>query len=157
VPLLLLKYWPYLAAVLLIVAGGTYLHHKGVVSGRADVQAKWDADSKARDAAVAKAVADSRARETAAQETNRRIEDDYSKIISRAAGDRDTYFSLLQRARGEIRVCSAGQATSSTIAATSGEANISERIDRAIANTISEHLSNSAQLDALIAVVKPQL
>jgi hypothetical protein len=64
---------------------------------------------------------------------------------------------MLQRARGEVRTCAAREATGSLITATAGEATVLERIDRATAGLIVESRQNADQLDALIAVVKPQM
>jgi len=37
----LLRFWPYIAGALLIVAAGWYLHHTGYESGRAASEAHW--------------------------------------------------------------------------------------------------------------------
>lgn len=54
--------YAWIAAILLSVGllGGVYwkVHHGGVVQGRAEIQAKWDADKNARKVAEEKAIAD---------------------------------------------------------------------------------------------------
>ncbi len=126
-------------------------------SAREAVQALWDADTLARQAATDKAIADAKAKEDAARAANEVIEDEYQAKLVAAAGERDGYYRMLQQARNQVRAVTSREATSAVIAATAGEASIADRIDRAVAGVIVEHRANSDQLDALIAVVKPQM
>jgi hypothetical protein len=159
-PLLLLKYlryWPYVALLAALVGGAIYAHHKGYAAGRAQVKATFDAYKGSVEKAALQAVTEAQAKEHAAQAANEVIENEYQQKLTASAGERDSVFRLLQQARGQVRSCSAGQATGALIAATTGEANIAERVDRAVAGVVAEGRNNADQLDALIAVIKPQL
>jgi hypothetical protein len=129
-----------------------------VADGReAEVRALWEADTAARDKVAAKGIADALAKEAAARATNEVIEREYHEKLSVAAADRESVYRLLQQARGEVRSVTSREATSATIAAATREAAIAERVDRAVAGVVTEARSNADQLDALIAVVKPQM
>ena len=66
-----------LAAVAAIAAAGWKIHHTGVVAGRAEVQAAWDADIALRTAAALKASEAARATELVLQTKVARIDHDY--------------------------------------------------------------------------------
>jgi hypothetical protein len=125
--------------------------------GRAEIRDLWQADTLARDAVNAAELARQAADREVQRKANDAILEDYNAKLLAAAGDRDNYFRLLQRARGEVHSLAAGQATGARIAATAGEAGIAERIDRAVAGVIVEARANADQLDAVIAVIKPQV
>ncbi|MGC3959582.1 MAG: hypothetical protein QM813_17030 [Verrucomicrobiota bacterium] len=150
-------------ALLALAIGGWLLHqYRAAISaaearGEARIKIQWTADTAARDKASAEAIAASRQKEQAALAANEVIVNDYTQKLVAAAGERDGYFGMLQRARGEIRSCTSARATDSVIAATAGEATIAERIDRATAGVIVESKQNADQLDALISVIKGQL
>jgi hypothetical protein len=159
-PLLLLKYWRIAAAALLLaalVAGLLWVRHSGYVAGSAAVQATFDAYKASVAQTALKAIAEAQAKEHAAQAANGVIENEYQQKLAASAGERDSVFRLLQQARGKVRSCAASEATSATIAASAGEANIAERIDRAVAGTVAESRDNSDQLDALILVIRQQM
>lgn len=69
----------------------TYQHHRGVVQGRAEIQAKWDKAVQAEEARIAKAVADAQAE---AQKTIDALEANEEKLNAelekaRAEADND--------------------------------------------------------------------
>jgi hypothetical protein len=125
--------------------------------GRAAVTAQWQADTAARDAVNAAEIERQRVEREARRVANDKVLEDYNAKLIAAAGERDNYFRMLQRARGEVRGLAAGQATGALIASTAGEASIAGRIDRAVAGVIVEARNNADQLDALIAVIQPQV
>lgn len=150
--------WIGIGAAVLAV-GVVYVKHRNdlIEAGRAEVRALWDADKLLQAEAVAKAVADAKASEAAATERNEVIEREYQEKLAAAAADRDGIYRLLQSARGQVRASASREATSATIAAATREAAIAERVDRAVAGVVAESRANADQLDALIAVVKPQM
>jgi len=159
-PLLLLKHWRLgVAAILLLALAGAYLQHghRRYKAGAAAVQALWDKDRASMQRVVDEAMAVAQIKEQTAQAYNEQVLDEYNEKLLSAAGERDSYVSLLQHARGQVRACTAGEATGALIAASAGEASVLERIDRAVAGVVIEHRANADQLDALIAVITPQL
>ena len=68
-----------LALVVAIAAAGWKIHHTGVVSGRAEVQASWDADIAVRTAAALKASEKARATEQVLQTKVAKVSNDYAK------------------------------------------------------------------------------
>lgn len=150
--------WIGIGAAVLAV-GVVYVKHRNdlIEAGRAEVRALWDADKLLQAEAVAKAVAEAKASEAAATERNEVIEREYQEKLAAAAADRDSVYRLLQSARGQVRASASREATSATIAAATREAAIAERVDRAVAGVVTEARANADQLDALIAVVKPQM
>ena len=67
-------------AVVIAIAGAAWkLHHTGVVSGRAEIQAQWDADIALRTAAVLKASEAARAKEQVLQTKVAKVSNDYAK------------------------------------------------------------------------------
>jgi hypothetical protein len=44
-PLILLRYWPHIAAVVIVMGGTFYIHQRAYNRGQADIQQKWDAHS----------------------------------------------------------------------------------------------------------------
>lgn len=156
--------WAKLVGSVAILAGlYGYAHHQGRVSGKASEHALWVADTQARDKATADAIAKAQAQADAARQHNTEVESEYQSKLAAVAASRDQYVGLLQRARGEVRSVTAHEATSALIAATTGEADRAERIERSIERVeratervVPEATSTADQLDALIAVVKPQ-
>jgi len=124
--------------------------------GRAEIRDLWQADTVAREKVAAAELERQLAEREARRVANDAILEDYNAKLIAAAGERDNYFRLLQRARGEVRGLAANEATGALIAATAGQASIAERIDRAVAGVIVESTNNADQLDALIAVIEPQ-
>ena len=68
-----------LALVVAISAAGWKLHHTGVVSGRAEIQAQWDADIAVRTAAALQASEKARATEQVLQTKVAKVSNDYAK------------------------------------------------------------------------------
>ena len=145
-----------LALLGLLYAIGRYGDNREA-KGRAKVQVLWDADTEAREKVTAKAIADALLQERAARSNNEVIEREYQAKVAAATADRDATYRLLQQARNQVRSSASREATGALIAATAGEASIADRIDRAVAGVVTESRANADQLDALIAVVKPQM
>jgi hypothetical protein len=149
-----------LLAAALVTAFLAYRHsliNGGIAQGRDEVKALWAKDSAARDKATQEAIASALKREDDARKHNDQVVADYAQKLSAAAGSRDEYFSLLQRARNQVRGLAANQGSSAPSPAPTCEATGTERLDSAIAAALVESRENAEQLDALIAVVKPQL
>lgn len=144
--------------VLLAGLAGGYLWHRHslIASGRAQVQALWDADTARRDAATAEAKADLAEDTTDAVVIG--VEEDHGleEKLAAAVADRDGTFRLLQRARSEVRACASGRATDAIIAADASAQERADAVDRAVAGVVTEHRMNADQLDALISVLERQ-
>lgn len=162
-----LRLYLYAAAgTILLTSGIWYRHHlieAGEAAGEARIHAQWAADTARRDSADAAIRAQNAAREAQARQHNDEVVNDYAQKLAAAAGSRDEYFRLLQRARQvhPVPAPEAGGAASPVAAGQNpspdGAGDPAERVDRAIAAVIAEHRANSEQLNALIAVIKPQL
>ncbi len=100
-------------------------------------------------AQAAKAAAD--------KQHNDEVESDYLAKMDKLSGERDVLVGLLKRARGQVLTLAAGQGTGAAVAAAAGPAPSTDQLDAALAAALIESRANADQLDALIAVVKPQL
>lgn len=143
-----------------VTAYGDRERKAGEAAGRSAVEVLWQADLAAAQQAAEKAVAENKAKEEAARTTNEQIITDYINRISASAGERDRIAGLLNRARGEARNCAATEAANTSAAFAASQAQRNEylrQLDSAIAGLRAEAGNNADQLDALIAVVKPQL
>jgi hypothetical protein len=131
------------------------------------LQARWDADE-----AEEKRVADEATRAAELQDAadaarNQEIADAYQSQIAAATADRDRYIGLLHRARaaaGTVPSCPAAGAGEPAPAGPPGgageagpAADYAAQLDAAIADVVAEARANAAQLESLIAVVKPQM
>jgi hypothetical protein len=148
----------YAVLVAAIAYGG---YHVADLKGKAateKLQLAWDADKtaiqKAADAAIAQATKD----RDAALAANEGIESDFQTQLSSARALND---SLAQRLRltastatGSSSVPKTGSGQQSTPA---GPAPSLGQIDDAIAATLTECAGNRAQLNSLIAEIRPQL
>jgi hypothetical protein len=80
--LLLRKFWPWLAGVVIVVGSDWYFHHSGYISGYASSQAQWQTRfaeaERARDAANAKA----RQQETESTAITQKAEADHEKDMA---------------------------------------------------------------------------
>lgn len=110
----ILKYRKLLAyglSLLLILFLAYRLHHSGVKSGRAEVQAKWDADTAKRD----KVAADEIAKQAADAEATRKHNDEVLKNANAQllaiAADRDSLGRMYLQASDQVRRLASGQAT----------------------------------------------
>ena len=130
-------------------------------------QALWDADE-----AEEKRVADEATRAAELQDAadaarNEEIARDNQAKIAAAYADRDSTYRLLQRARaaaGAVPACPAAGASGVAPAGPPGvageagpAADYAAQLDAAIADVVAEARANAAQLESLIAVVKPQM
>lgn len=81
-------------------------------AGEARIQAKWDADTQARQAATDKAIADAKAAEEQAKTNNAEVLKDANEKLVAIAADRDSLSGLLRQARDQVRAIAASAATS---------------------------------------------
>jgi len=125
--------------------------------GRAAVQALWDANKADIQKLTDARILENATKEAAAAARNEEIEREYKAKLAAAAADTERTYGLLRQARIAANRRAGEAATGATIAIAASEASIAERIDRAVAGVVTEHRANSDQLDALIAVVKPQI
>ena len=166
----LLRTWRYWAALVVLLAIGAavvnYGHHR-YLAGKAVVQAEFDAFLQKTRAAADEIAQQNQKAEAAAAARNEVLAHDYDAKVAAATADRDRLAGLLKRAR--LGASAGGTAQSPDIApapdaSTAGSAEaprpVADRgaeLDAAIAAVIVEASTNAAQLDALIAEIKPQL
>lgn len=101
----------YGIAVLAVLLIGWRLHHHGVVSGRAEIQAAWDKDRASR-AAVDATIAQNQAKvESANRARNEVIEREYQNKLAAIAADRDSIAGRVRQYESRLRSLSAAQAT----------------------------------------------
>lgn len=156
---LLWRYRKILGAVLVVVAVAYAVIDYGrdkYDEGRAAVQAKWDADSAARNTEIERIIGEQRANDAATKARNEEIIHVYQEQISRIAADRD---SLARRLRdNEVRSRALSEAeyqrgVADAAAQSGGPRNVDEALDaydRACR-------SDAAQLEALIRQIRGQL
>lgn len=136
----------------------------GIASGKAEIQAKWDADTLARDKATAEAIAAAESAKVAALQHNQEVEREYQEKLAAVTASRDQYVGLFERARDQVRKSTSDAYTGALIAFTASEAERTERIrvstervERACERVPAEARMNADQLDSLIEVIRPQL
>ena len=89
-----------LALLAAAIAGACWkLRHDGIVAGRAEVQAKWDADKAQRMADALKASEAARAKEAALRAAKDKVEADYAKARKNAASAAAAAGAELERLR----------------------------------------------------------
>ena len=92
-----------LALLAAVIAGAAWkLRHGGVVAGRAEVQAQWDADKAQRMAAALAASEAARAKEAALRAQRDKVEADYAKARKNAASAAASAGAELERLRDQI-------------------------------------------------------
>ena len=146
-----------LGATLLVLATlGAWIHHKGVASGRESVQAKFD-DYRAKvQAQAAIQTAETKRIEAATAARNEAIHHDYQAQLAAIAADNASISRRLSDYRARVRALSQvpsqpGSANPGPQSSSQTEADrLNDEYDRACRE-------DSAQLNALIEGVKPQL
>jgi hypothetical protein len=133
-------------------------------AGRAAVKELWVADEMREQAVADAATNAARLQDAADAARNQEVADAHAKDLAAATADRDRYRGLLQRARAAASAVRTGETPSAGDVAPAGEAgsaaetgSLADRIDAAIADALVEARQNAAQLDALVAVVRPQM
>jgi hypothetical protein len=163
---LLRRYWKVAAGAALLAALLWALHSYGqrrYEAGKDYVQAQWDADELLENQKAAAQLASNQAAEAAAATLNEEQVRESKQKAAAALADRDRIYRLLVQARDSARGGSAetaGRGAGASGASPDGrtaEADADAGIDQQIAAVIAERRANDAQLDALIAVIKPQL
>jgi hypothetical protein len=152
-----MKLLPYIAglAAFLIIAGS--IHHRGVLVGRADIQAKFDAYVTAQDALVIKAYQEADAKEAAAKEVNAKALLDYQRQLASSHVYADFLASRLRDALAKASGSPVPEGTDQPGTAGPGPDAGHGDIEQAIGGALSECRDNSAQLNALITELTPQL
>lgn len=168
-PLAILKLlWDYrkdlaygLLAAALVIGALTYRHHliaAGEDTGRAQIRALWQADTRARDLVTAEAIANAKARETAAIANNTEVLRDYNQKLVEIAADNTSLAGRVRDYQNRLRNAAAGQATDQLgIAVASGIASRAAELDAAYDRYDKACQRDATKLDKLIAEVKPQL
>jgi hypothetical protein len=99
---LLLRAAPYLAAVAAVIGLGTYVHHHGVESGRAEVQARFDLHLRQDAEAIAAENAKDRAKEEATQAAFARVDQQHQETLKNAQAEYEKIIASLKS--GAVRV-----------------------------------------------------
>lgn len=133
-----------------------YGQHKADAA-RAEEHALWQADTAQRDKAAAAVILAQAQKAASDKQHNDEVESEYLAKMDKLSGERDRIVGLLQRARGQVLTLAAGQGAGAPVPAAAGPAPSPEQLDAALAAALVESRANADQLDALIAVVKPQL
>jgi biopolymer transport protein ExbB/TolQ len=157
----LLRFWKPLAgaAVLALIAWQIHAYgERREQDGRAAVQALWDADTKARDEATAKAIAAQAAAAEAQRKANEEIERDYEAKLAGVAADRDGVERMLREARDQVRRLAASAATGERgIDALAGIAARAAEVDRRLVEYDAACRADAVRLQALQDQIRPQL
>lgn len=92
-----------LALLAAVIAGACWkLRHGGIVAGRAEVQAEWDADKAQRMAAALAASEAARAKEAALRAAKDKVETEYARSRKTAASAAASAGAELERLRDQI-------------------------------------------------------
>jgi hypothetical protein len=133
------------------------IYHRGYVAGSAKVQARFTEYVSLSDAALSRAQAEAASRENAARENNAKVITDYERRLT----DSRVYSSgLASRLREYIAKANSSPVSENpdqpgTIGP--GAPGGIEQITVVIGDAFGECRANAAQLDALIAEIRPQL
>ena len=130
-------------------------------------QSLWDADEAEEKRVAEEATRAAELQDAADAARNKEVLNANAKELAAAYADRDRTYRLLQRARAAAGAVSACPVADSGGAADSGPqggdgeagpaADYAAQLDAAIADVVAEARANAAQLDSLIAVVRPQM
>jgi hypothetical protein len=147
-----------IAALVLAVCTGLYGAHVGHKAGAAEVQVLWDADKASIAKTAADALAAEQAKTIAALNANQGIINDYDAKLSAAGASNSDLALRLRHALGAPASCSSvPEAPGVPGTAPAGSPSGAGSVADAVAAAITESELNAAQLDALIAQIKPQL
>jgi hypothetical protein len=152
-----LRLAPYIGALIAVTALLGYTHHKGVVSGRADIQAKFDKFVDAQEALTIKAQKEADAQETAAKIANAKILSDYQHQISTSHDYAALLASRLRDALSHTSGSPVPEGTDQPGTAGTAPTPSVTGIGEAIGDAIAECRDNESQLSALLAELTPQL
>lgn len=158
---LLWRFRAWIAGAALLAAFALAIHHYGAArykAGKAAVTLQWQADTSARNLATAEAIANAKARETAAIANNTEVLREYNQKLVDIAADNSSLAGRVRDYQDHLRRLSAGQATDQLgIAVASGIASRAAELDAAYDRYDKACQRDAAKLDKLIAEVKPQL
>ena len=132
---LLMRFWPYLAGVALILGVGWYLHHAGYESGHAASEAKWQPlfakAERELDAANARTRMKEAESNLAVAESQRRTDETLQTLHVRAADYDSRLRSLSMRYAAASARCSALPPASGAAPSPDATAGSVERAERA--------------------------
>jgi hypothetical protein len=152
-----LKILPYAA----IAIGGAillaFVHHNGVIDGRAQIQAKFDKFVDAQEALTIKAQKEADAQETAAKIANAKILSDYQHQISTSHDYAALLASRLRDALSHTGGSPVPEGEGGQPPAGAGPSPSATGIGERIADALAECRDNANQLDALLFELTPQL
>ena len=154
------KLLPYLAGLILLIGAYGYGHHNGKASSEAAWQARWQArdaaDTKARDAELARQKAQQDATEARNAEILEKL-NDKSKEAAAARADADLARRLLARATRPSAGGDLPKAEGGPPAPAAGGAAGNEGLAGLLGDALGECRRNADRLDALIEEITPQL
>jgi hypothetical protein len=153
-------------AVILLALGGyfgfRYAYDDGEISGKAQIQTAWDADRAAIQKLTDTAIAAATKQRDEALTANEAIQNDYQTKLSAANANAADFSRRLSNAlsgatANRSAVPQAGAGPSPATASTPSSAEQLGKLVGLTADLHAECVANSAQLNALIAEIKPQL
>ncbi len=160
--LILAKFWPYIAGLVLLAGGGLWLYHSGDVAGAARIQSQWNIDKLAQ----AKVLADAQSKSIKfqqdfdlatqkAQADHAKMQADNDQLVRSMGVSVHNLEAALLRARAmSSPVANSGQSQGTGTSASSDpelEAAIG-RTNDAIAKADSACLHDAAELTAVLAI-----
>lgn len=158
---ILWRYRKLAGAILAIIAISVLayrLHHAGVKAGRAEIQAKWDADTAHRDKVSAEAIAKEAAKAEAARKRNDEVMRNVNAQLLAIAADRDSLGRMYLQASGEVRRLAASQATDKLgLVVTTGIAARSAALEEAFDAYDRACQRDAVRFKALQDEIRPQL
>lgn len=144
-------------AILSLSVGAAYLHHKGVVSGRMQVQTKFDSYVHNADALAAKQAVENAAKLAAVKENNDEQISHYKLQLADSTAFGQSVSRQLRNALAKAGSGGMPQGSDKPGVAGSGpQIGVAEIAD-AVGRTASECRDNADQLDALINEISPQV
>jgi hypothetical protein len=137
------------------------VYDAGLTAGRAEIQAKWDADRIAADQKLATIEADNAEKLRQADELNQETVDEYEHKLATVADSVSSYASRLHAVEAKLAAAGAGspvpQAANQPATPPTPLAIGPGQIESAIGARLAECDVNEAQLSALITEIKPQI
>ena len=156
-PVWLIRILPYACGVAFILGCGIYIYRSGVVTGRAQIQVKFDAFVRASDAVVAKQKVDNEAKRIATESNNAEVLAALSAQRDRAVADRAVFARQLHDYLAKASSSAVPESPSGPAAPTESQSSSLAAIATALVDFRSECIDNANRQDALIDELVPQL
>jgi hypothetical protein len=151
------KLGAYGLVAVLIIALGARWHHAVYKAGEEHIQTQWDADKEAIAKVAADAVVAANKARDEALAANEGITSDYQNQLSQAGALNDSLSQRLRDYQARAHRGSLPQAPGDPGTAAAGPNPSLGRLDDLVAASLTECADNRAQLNALIAEIRPQL